>query len=136
MRNFELDKNDPLKVLILESGVESPSQDFKMNILKKLAAQASAPTYEPVISIFAMKIIGGILSAFFIGVLLFVPASESSHSIWNQLPRFRLPNVNLTIPALFFPKIELGAVFNISIVIFSLMAFCIALLASRKLRYQ
>lgn len=136
MRNFELDEKDPLKVWIRESGAESPSAGFHMNILKKLSPQASAKPYEPVISSFAMKIIGGLLAAFFISVLLFVPASESSLSFWNQLPEFTLPRENLSLPALFLPKIELGPVFNISIVIFCLMAFCLAILASRKWRYQ
>lgn len=136
MRNFELDEKDPLKIWIRESGVESPSAGFQMNILKKLSIQASVKPYEPVISSFAMKIIAGLLAAFVIGVLLFIPASESSLSFWNQLPEFTLPRVNLSLPALMIPKIELGAVFKISIVIFSLLAFCIALLAGRKWRYQ
>lgn len=136
MRNFELDEKDPLKVWIRESGAESPSSGFQMNILKKLSTQTSSKPYEPVISSFGLKIIGGLLAAFFISVLLFVPASESSLSFWNQLPEFTLPLVNLSLPALFIPKIELGLVFNISILIFSLMAFCVAILATRKWRYQ
>lgn len=136
MRNFELDEKDPLKVWIHESGPESPSAGFQMNILKKLSAQTVAKPYEPVISSFAMKIIGGLLAAFFISVLLFVPASESDLSFWNQLPEFTLPRVNLSLPALLIPKIELGPVFNTSIIIFSLMAFCVAILASRKWRFQ
>ena len=36
MRNFELDEKDPLKVWIHESGAESPSAGFQLNILKKL----------------------------------------------------------------------------------------------------
>jgi hypothetical protein len=135
MRNFELDEKDPLKVWIRESGAESPSAGFQLNILKKLSAEASAKPYEPVISSFGMKIIGGLLAVFFITVLLFVPASESSLSFWNQLPDYNLPRLNLALPSLIIPKIELGAVFKISIVIFSLMAFCIAILAGKKWRY-
>lgn len=135
MRNFELDEKDPLKVWIHESGAESPSAGFQLNILKKLSAQASAKPYEPVISSFGMKIIGGLLAVFFITVLLFVPASESSLSFWNQLPEYTLPRLNLSLPSIIIPKIELGAVFKISIVIFSLLAFCIAILAGRKWRY-
>jgi hypothetical protein len=133
MRNFELDEKDPLKVWIRESGAESPSAGFQLNILKKLSAEASAKPYEPVISSFGMKIIGGLLAVFFITVLLFVP--ESSLSFWNQLPDYNLPRLNLALPSLIIPKIELGAVFKISIVIFSLMAFCIAILAGKKWRY-
>lgn len=136
MKNFELDEKDPLKVWIRESGVESPKAGFHLNILKNLSTQATAKPYEPVISIFALKIIGGLLAAFVIGVLLFVPASESSISFWNQLPEFSLPSVKLTLPSLVIPKLDLGAVFNISIIIFSLMAFCVAILASRRMRYQ
>ncbi len=136
MKNFELDEKDPLKVWIRESGTESPSAGFQMNILKKLSIQASVTTYEPVISSFAMKIIAGILAAFVISVLLFIPASESSLSFWNQLPEFSLPSINLSLPALIIPKIGLGLVFKISIVIFSLMAFSVAILASRKWRFQ
>jgi hypothetical protein len=135
MRNFELDEKDPLKVWIRESGAESPSAGFQLNILKKLSAQALSKPYEPVISNFAMKIIGGLLIVFFITVLLFIPASESSLSFWNQLPEYTFPMINLSLPALIFPKIGLGAVFKISIVIFSLMAFCIAILAGRRWRY-
>lgn len=136
MRNFELDNKDPLKVWIRELGHESPSTGFQLNILKKLATQASVKPYEPVISSFAMKIIGGLLTAFFVSVLLFVPSSESSLSFWNQLPRFSLPKSSPYIPSLLMPKIELWAVFKISSIIFSLMAFCVAILASRKWRYQ
>ncbi len=135
MKNFE-DEKDPLKVWIMESGFESPKAGFHLNILNKLSTQASAKPYEPVISIFAMKIIGSILAAFVISVLLFIPASESTLSFWNQLPKISLPNVNLTFPAILIPKIELGAVFNISFIIFSIMAFCVGILASRKWRYQ
>lgn len=136
MRNIELDEKDPLKDWILESGTESPSAGFQMNILKKLATHTSAKPYEPVISSFAMKIIGGLLVAFFFSVLLLVPASESSLSFWNQLPEFTLPKVNLSLPDQFIPKIELGLVFKVSIGIFSLMGFCVAILESRKWRYQ
>lgn len=136
MRNFELDNKDPLKVWIQELGHESPSAGFQLSILKKLATQASVKPYEPVISSFAMKIIGGLLAAFFISVLLFVPSSESSLNFWNQLPQFSLPKASPYIASLPMPKIELGAVFKISIVIFSLMAFCVAILSSRKWRYQ
>ena len=136
MRNFEMEEKDPLKVWICEAGPESPKAGFHLNILNKLSTQSSAKPYEPVISIFAMKIIGGLLAAFVIGVLLFVPGSESSLSFWNQLPEFTLPSVSLTLPALTIPKIELGTVFKISIIIFSFMAFFVAILASRRLRYQ
>lgn len=136
MRNFELDEKDPLKVFILESGAESPKAGFHLNILKKLSTHTIVTPYEPVISSFAMKIIGGILTVFVIGVLLFVPGSESSISFWNQLPEFHFPSVNLSLPVLYIPKIALGVVSNISIVIFSLMAFCVAILASRRLRYH
>ena len=136
MRNFELGEKDPLKCLIRESGPESPKAGFHMNILNKLSTQACAKPYEPVISSFAMKIIGGLLVAFFISVLLFVPSSESNLSFWNQLPQFTFLKLNLPIPDLPIPRIELGPIFNFSIAIFSLMAFSFALLSTRKWRYQ
>lgn len=136
MRNFELDEKDPLKVWIIESGAESPKAGFHMKILNKLSTQTSAKPYEPVISSFAMKIIGGLLIAFFISVLLFVPSSESSLSFWNQLPEIPIPRVNLSLPSLVITKIELGPIFNFSIAVFSLLAFSLAILASRKWRYQ
>lgn len=136
MRNFELDDKDPIKILIGESGVDSPKVGFHLNILNKLTPLPAAKAYEPVISGFTMKIIGGFLAAFFISVLLFVPSSESNISFWNQLPSFTLPKLTLSIPDLAVPKIQLGPIFNISIVIFSLIAFSLTLMASRKWRYQ
>ena len=136
MRNFELDEKDPLKVLIRESGAESPKSGFHMNILEMLSIEAASKPYEPVISSFVMKIIGGLLAVFFISVLLFVQASESNLSYWNQLPQFTIPKLNISIPDLAIPRIELGPIFNFSIAIFSLMAFIFALLSSRKWRYQ
>lgn len=136
MRNFELDEKDPIKILIRESGVESPKEGFHLNILNKLTPLPAAKAYEPVISYFAMKIIGAFLAAFFIAVLLFVPSSESNISFWNQLPSFTLPKLNLSIPDLAIPKIQLGPIFKFSIVIFSLLAFSLTLIASRKWRFQ
>lgn len=136
MRNSELDERDPIKTWIRESGVESPKEGFHLNILNKLTPLPAVKPYEPVISAFTMKIIGGFLAAFFIGVLVFVPSSESNISFWNQLPSFILPKLTLTIPELVIPKIQLGPIFKFSIVIFSLIAFSLTLVASRKWRYQ
>lgn len=118
MKNLTNQEDAFMKRLFSEAGSESPSMDFHQRILSHIEVNKTI-AYQPLISPRILKLIGlGIISLVLITVL-FLPGQESSAPYLNNLSDLLSSPISISLPKLYFPKIELGPVFNTS-----LFAFC------------
>ncbi|WP_296701456.1 hypothetical protein [Algoriphagus sp.] len=135
MKNINIQEEEFIKGLFSEIGSESPSEDFHRRIISKIEKQKTI-VYQPLISPIILKsIIAGIL---FIGIatLIFVPWNETSISYWDKIIEFTPSSLNLTIPSIRIPKIQLGPIFNTALLAFTLLMFSWILYNSKRLKIE
>lgn len=136
MKNHNMTNEEQLtKKWLIEAGNESPSKDFHLKILANIETKKSI-IYQPLISSFALRLIGlGIITIFVLTILL-LPGGTTSDSVWNEIPTFSDSLQMLSLPKLSLPKINMGFVFNTSLFAFSILMFFWMLYYSKKLKTE
>lgn len=80
MNKIDHEGFDPIGKWILEAGLESPKSDFQLRIMQRIASKKEKHVYKPVISPSGFRWIGFGLLSFFMGVLIFVPPSNTDQN--------------------------------------------------------
>lgn len=137
MKKLDREELDPIGKWILESGLESPSQDLQMKIMQRLSVKPAKREYQPVISPRGFRWIGFGLLSFFIAVLIFVPPTYSNQNFWNQISAiYSIDAHYLQIPKEYINPSNFGMVSNLSISFFFLLAFGLVLLKSINWKFE
>ncbi len=128
MKNEESKELDPMRRWISEAGTENPGNQFHLSVLKKIEGLAGpSTTYSPVISAFCWKIIFGFIASIFVWCALFVPPSTQDSALFEQIPKVKLPVLDLSIKILAFPTPELSSNLLLGIGAFFLMGMLLIL---------
>jgi hypothetical protein len=137
MNTFEKDKNDPIAKWIKESSLDSPELGFHFRVLSQINS-SERKKYEPVISTFGFQLIGSVLILLFASVAIFIPSTESSQTLWDQLklPIDQIFSISdfLTIPSISNLKINL--VSGLSVCFFCLLSFGFMVFRSKNMRFE
>jgi hypothetical protein len=121
-----------IRQFISELGTEKPYPGFHKSILKRLKPKRTVSVYKPVISSLAWKIIGGVIAAIVIVVLSFLPSTESTTLLVDQIPKVSIPQLTMSFPKISIPTLNLTAIVIESLVVFSLLAFLAVITTLRR----
>lgn len=135
MKNFNSQEDELIRSLLTEAGSESPSVDFHRKILLQIETR-NVVIYQPLIPPIGIKfIIAGII---FLGMitLFFNPSGETSLSYWDKIPELTPSILDFNFPKIKIPRINLGPIFNTSLLAFSLLIFSWFLYNSKKLNIE
>jgi len=135
MKNLNIQEDELIQSLLSEAGTEVPSKDFHLKILSRIEKEKSI-SYQPLISPKAMRLILGGILLLGIFTFLFIPEGEKSLSYWDKFPELTPSILNINIPRLTIPKIQLGPVFNTSLLAFSLLMFSWMIYTSKRLNIE
>jgi hypothetical protein len=137
MNTFDKDEKDPIAQWIKESSLDSPELGFHFRVLSQLNS-SKRKKYEPVISTFGFQLIGTALILLFTSVAIFIPSTESSQILWNQLKlsinRFFLVSDFFSIPSI--SNLQFSLVSGLSICFFCLLSFGFTVFRSKKMRFE
>ncbi len=135
MKNFNNREDEFIRSLLSEVDTDSPSGDFHLKILSKIERRNSI-VYQPLIPPMALKfIVAGIILLVLI-TLFFVPGVESSLTYWDKIPDIAPSILNITLPKITFPKINLGPIVNTSLLAFSLLMILWVIYSSKRLNVE
>ena len=133
MKNEESRSLDPVKRWLSEAGTETPGDQFHLSVLKKIEAlPRPKAVYNPVISPLGWKIILGFIMSIFVWGVFFVPSQTKTHTLFEQLPRLKLPAFNLPVNNVTFPSPELSSNLLLGITAFFIMGLLLIVNTLRR----
>lgn len=121
-----------IRQFISELGTEKPYSGFHKSILKRLKPKRRVSVYKPVISSLAWKIIGGVIAVIVIVIILFLPSTESTTLLVDQIPKVSIPQLTMSLPKISIPTLNLSTIVIQSLVVFSLLAFLAVITTLRR----